>query len=253
MSLKIKILDKKIILNALNSKKTFRVWIISKKLVFFLLSLILFFLTACTPKTFSVDLEDNPQLFFLHSTSSTENWIPQIYSCADRTRVGLVARTPDLGKADISLRIGPAENGYLIDEVDLVVVGNAENPLSSLTQTQIASIFTGEISNWVEVGGDDAQIALWVYDDEQNDIQIVFNEKILEGSTLSTMAYQAQNPDKVRAEIAKDKYALGIISQAEMVENLRILYSFEKIPVLAVVKEDAQESVFLLIKCLQGE
>ena len=213
----------------------------------------LFFLTACTPKTSSVDLEDNPRLFFLHSTSSTENWIPLVYACADRTRVGLVALTPDLGNADISLRIGSAEKGYLIDEIDFAVVGNIENPLSALTQGEVASIFTGKISNWIENGGDDAQIVLWVYDDEQNDIQVVFNEKMLEGGTLSTMAYQAQNTEKVRIEIAKDKYALGIIPQAEMVENLRILYIIEKIPVLAVVKEDVHEDIFLIINCLQGE
>ena len=42
----------------------------------------------------------------------------------------------------------------------IAIIVNPSNPVSDLTLEQIASIFTGEITNWSEVGGNDAQIVL---------------------------------------------------------------------------------------------
>ncbi len=40
----------------------------------------------------------------------------------------------------------------------LVLLNNTENPVSSLTQAQLRDIYTGKITNWKEVGGEDALI-----------------------------------------------------------------------------------------------
>ena len=42
----------------------------------------------------------------------------------------------------------------------IAMIVNNENPVSDMTLEQIASIYTGEITNWSEVGGNDAQIVL---------------------------------------------------------------------------------------------
>ena len=42
----------------------------------------------------------------------------------------------------------------------IAMIVNNDNPVSDLTLDQIASIYTGEITNWNEVGGKDAQIVL---------------------------------------------------------------------------------------------
>ena len=42
----------------------------------------------------------------------------------------------------------------------IAVIVNPENPVSDLTIDQIAAIYTGEITNWSEVGGNDAEIVL---------------------------------------------------------------------------------------------
>lgn len=42
----------------------------------------------------------------------------------------------------------------------IAVIVNPENPVSDLTLEEIASVFTGEVTNWSEVGGNDAQIVL---------------------------------------------------------------------------------------------
>ena len=42
----------------------------------------------------------------------------------------------------------------------IAVIVNAENPVSDLTLEQIAKLYTGEITNWKDVGGNDAEVVL---------------------------------------------------------------------------------------------
>ena len=42
----------------------------------------------------------------------------------------------------------------------IAIIVNPENPVSDLTVEQIAKIYTGEITNWKDVGGNDAEIVL---------------------------------------------------------------------------------------------
>jgi len=217
------------------------------------LLLLLVFLTACAPSPAPVDVDATPQLFSVYIAPSAETWIPLIYSCADRAQIGLVLRTPDIASADISLRIGAtSKTAYQIGEVDLVVVSNAANPVAELSREQIEAIYAGRIRNWAEVGGEDAEINLWVYG-QDDDLQRAFNETVLEKSILSSTARQAQIQAMMREEIAKDAYSLGIITQAQADENLRILHSLGSFPVLAVPQEEPQGNIFSFLSCLQGE
>ena len=214
--------------------------------------LLLLFLVACTPQTSSSDLEESPHLFNLYATSATEAWVPQMYACAERSPFGLVARTPNINSADISLHIGSAERGYQIDEIELFVIANAQNEIEKLNRETIIAIFSGKVNNWSALGGEDAPIQLWVYG-KGNELQDAFDESLPEVGRISTLARQAQNESAMREAIAQDAYAIGIGTQAEEGANLRILYSLGKFPVLALVKEEPQEIVFSLISCLQGE
>lgn len=53
---------------------------------------------------------------------------------------------------------GLVETVLAYDGIAMVV--NPANPVSDLTVEQIAAIYTGEITNWKEVGGNDAEIVL---------------------------------------------------------------------------------------------
>lgn len=43
-----------------------------------------------------------------------------------------------------------------------VFIVNADNPVSSLTEDQLREIYSGKITNWSEVGGNDAEITLYI-------------------------------------------------------------------------------------------
>ena len=49
--------------------------------------------------------------------------------------------------------------GTIVALDGIAIIVNAENPVKDLTVEQIAAIFTGEITNWSELGGEDLEIA----------------------------------------------------------------------------------------------
>ena len=71
-----------------------------------------------------------------------------------RCDIGLSSRAlKDEEKAE-----GLQETVLAYDGIAIIV--NPENPVSELSLEDIAKIYTGEISNWKDVGGDDAEIVL---------------------------------------------------------------------------------------------
>ena len=50
--------------------------------------------------------------------------------------------------------------GTILAYDGIAIIVNPENPVSDLTIEQIAKIYTGEITNWKEIGGNDAEIVL---------------------------------------------------------------------------------------------
>lgn len=60
-----------------------------------------------------------------------------------------------------------AENGYALESVPIgkeafVFFTNAKNPVESLTIEQIRGIYSGEITNWKQVGGEDLDIQVFM-------------------------------------------------------------------------------------------
>jgi len=72
--------------------------------------------------------------------------------------------TADLGLASRELKAEEEANGaqaHIVALDGVAIVVNPENGVEDLTVDQIAKIFTGEITNWKELGGADAEIAVY--------------------------------------------------------------------------------------------
>lgn len=77
---------------------------------------------------------------------------------------GATSGTCDIGLSSRALKdeekeSGAVENIVALDGVAIVI--NPANGVENLTVEQIAQIFTGEITNWSEVGGTDGEIAVF--------------------------------------------------------------------------------------------
>lgn len=69
----------------------------------------------------------------------------------------------------------------------LVFIVNEKNPVTELTEEEIKGIFSGKITNWQEVGGDDAEIILYQHTENSDEQKLMINfmgqEKLLEAKT----------------------------------------------------------------------
>ena len=76
----------------------------------------------------------------------------------------VLSGTVDIGLSSRALKAEEEEQGavgHIVALDGVAVVVNPENTVADLTVEQIAKIFSGEITNWSEVGGADAEIAVF--------------------------------------------------------------------------------------------
>ena len=67
----------------------------------------------------------------------------------------------------------------------LSVVVHPSNPVSELTIVQLSAIYTGELSNWNEVGGDDVEIVA-IARDTNSGTHVFFKEQVVQMKGLPT-------------------------------------------------------------------
>jgi len=97
-------------------------------------------------------MESNEGISFTYNPTGSGSGIRAVQE--GRCDIGLSSRSlKEEEKAG-----GLTETVLAYDGIAIIV--NPENPVFDLSLEQIASIFTGEITNWNEVGGNDAQIVL---------------------------------------------------------------------------------------------
>jgi phosphate transport system substrate-binding protein len=95
---------------------------------------------------------DNSGVTFTYNPTGSGSGIKAVLE--GRCDIGLSSRNlKDEEKAD-----GLTETVLAYDGIAMIV--HPENPVSDLTLEQIAAIYTGEITNWNEVGGNDGEIVL---------------------------------------------------------------------------------------------
>jgi phosphate transport system substrate-binding protein len=138
---------------------------------------------------------------------------------------GLIDGTADLANSSRPIKaeeieIGKA-NGLDITEVTIAfdgisVVINKDNPVDELTVAQISKIFTGEIKNWSEVGGPDAQIVI-TSRDSSSGTHVFFKEEVVQlgGSAkendYSELALFLASTSAIREEVSTNMNAIGYI------------------------------------------
>lgn len=108
--------------------------------------------------------------------------------------------------------LGDVNNQSLVAMDALVIILSPENPVQSLTLNEIAQIFSGNINNWIDVGGVDHAINVYRREDG-SELANEFNSRILSnaGVVFSPNAQQRDNIDLVIA-VGSDPHAIGFTS-----------------------------------------
>ena len=134
---------------------------------------------------------------------------------------GVLDGTCDLGLSSRALTDdeksqGAVENIIALDGVAVVV--NPENTVADLTTEQIAQIFTGEITNWSELGGADAEIAVFGRENGSG-TRSAFEEIVgVEDACVYTNEYSSTGD--VIGNVASNPNAIGYASLSAVDETV---------------------------------
>ena len=210
-----------------------------------------FILVSCTPQVPAVDVEKD--VVYVYADAFSEAWLPALYTCAERSPELLVYRASDIDTANIILRLNGYPRldtpAYHLADVEFVVATNAQNPLDTLSLEDVHAIFIGKITNWAQLGWDDALIQIWGYTSETG-----LNGVLLQGEKLSSLAKQAQSPVAMRDAITADQYEIGFIPLEMVLSDPSIQkISFAqpmKLPLLILLREESDSSKSV-VACLQ--
>lgn len=105
---------------------------------------------------------------------------------------------------------------HIVAVDSLVVITHPDNPVQSLTMEQLAGIYSGQITNWSDVGGDDAPITV-ITRQEGSGTRAVFEERVFGSEVPTEIPAGAKTEDDnnvAAATVNADVNAIGYVGYA---------------------------------------
>ncbi|MGM9922810.1 MAG: phosphate ABC transporter substrate-binding protein [Bacillus sp. (in: firmicutes)] len=144
---------------------------------------------------------------------NTKIEVNQIGSSAGITNA--ISGVSEIGMSSRDLKEEEKSDGLtetIIAYDGIVVVAHRSNKVKDLTVEQVKQIFTGEITNWSELGGDDMEIVV-VSREDGSGSRDAFQEIVGYGSgELTREAIIASGNGNIKTTVATNKHAIGFIS-----------------------------------------
>ena len=95
----------------------------------------------------------------------------------------------------------------------LCVIVNKNSPISNLTKSQIAKIFTGQIKDWSEIGGTPGQISIYTRNTSSGTYKD-FMGMAMKGREYGANSQKMAGNEQIAQEVAKNKNGIGYVGLA---------------------------------------
>ncbi len=219
-----------------------------------LLSFFLFLLVACGPASPAETASDSQAKYIENKGSDTIvnlalAWAEKYQNEHSEVRISvtgggsgtgiasLINKTVDIANASRQIKAEEAEeaksNGvepieHIIARDAIAVIVNPENPVNQLTLKQISDIYSGKITNWSEVGGDDRPIVR-LSRETNSGTHVYFLETVLrlgskEDKTLfSTDTLLLPSSEGIIAEVRQNPNAIGYDGLGYVPKDLKMI------------------------------
>lgn len=108
-----------------------------------------------------------------------------------------------------------AEQEHVVAMDSLVVIVNPQNPVSSLSISDLQAIYSGSITNWADLGGEDRPISVVTHREGSGTLS-VFNAEIFGNRTYPILPGASVGPDNsaVAALVNENTGAIGFVGYA---------------------------------------
>ena len=172
-------------------------------------------------------MEANPDTTFTYNPTGSGSGIQAVQE--GRCDIGLSSRA----LKDAEKEAGLTETVLAYDGIAMIV--NPANPVEDLSLEQIADIYTGKITNWSEVGGNDSQIVL-IGREAGSGTRGGFEEIV---GVVDACQYRQElsSTGDVITTVAQNPDAIGYASLAAVKNTVKVLKVAGVTPTEATVKD----------------
>ncbi len=172
-------------------------------------------------------MEQNPGVSFTYNPTGSGSGITAV--AEGRCDIGLSSRSlKDDEKAQ-----GLQETVLALDGIAIIV--NPANPVADLDLETIAKIYTGEITNWKDVGGDDGEIVV-IGREAGSGTRDGF-ESITDTKDACAYRQELTSTGDVIATVAQNPNAIGYASLAAIKDSVKALSVNSVVPSEETVKD----------------
>ncbi len=102
----------------------------------------------------------------------------------------------------------------------LAVVINSDNKVSQLTREQLEGIFTGKITNWKQVGGDDMKIVVYSRETSSGTYEF-FKEHVLKNKNYMSSVLSMPATGAIIQSVKQTKGAIGYVGLAYINKDVK--------------------------------
>lgn len=151
----------------------------------------------------------------------------------------LINKTTDIAMASRNIKEKELklanERGINVDEIvvgydGITIIANKENLVKDIDDKTLGKVFRGEITNWKELGGEDATIVVLSRDSSSGTHEFFKEHIVRENNSNSKQEYGAKtlympSNQAIKQEVVANKYAIGYIGMGYMdnsVESLKV-------------------------------
>jgi phosphate transport system substrate-binding protein len=99
---------------------------------------------------------------------------------------------------------------HIIGIDGLAIITHPQNPINQLSVEQVAAIFSGEITNWIDLGGRFGEINLYSRDDKSGTWDS-FKRMVLGKTELAATALRFEANDELSDRVSRDINGIGFV------------------------------------------
>ncbi len=136
-----------------------------------------------------------------------------------------ISGAADIGSASRDLKDEEKAKNLLETKLALdgvAIVAHPSNKLNELTMEDVKNIYIGNISNWKDIGGEDAKITV-VCREDGSGTRGAFEDIVMNKEEISDKVIIQNSNGAVRTTVAGDKNAIGFISLAIVNDEVKAL------------------------------
>ncbi len=132
----------------------------------------------------------------------------------------------------------------------IAIIVNPSNKVKRLTREQIEKIYTGKITNWKQVGGEDRRIIVYARESSSGTYEF-FKESVIRYKNHTPAALAMPATGAVIQSVSQTKGAIGYVGFAYLNDKVKALeVSYDGKPFVAPTLENAKNKTYPIVRPL---